>query len=695
MVFISALPGKAQIITVTSAAASGSGEALADDFLFDTPAIVTEVCTLNDFTPGLYGNDYATFCYAHALDTGFLPSPHYVSSEFGSRALINGNNTSTIRIRWKNTGHNYSSTDAHFARVTSTLDFNVNMAVTSIPPGTNVTIYWGYDIFGGGSTSHEDPMLEEDSLRTTNSMVVDGVSQFNNNQFNFGSPAGLPGWNEWKNKTGSFRTTAGNDFTFSVSSFFIHHIDNPAGPGGFGWPVDQSDAIFKGEIYFSVVPQYYVPVDEDEMKILFSLDIGSDGEISDPQQNGNENFDPGDMYSMDNSPAPLLIPWLDDLQIFGHDPNPITVFPFNPAPVGSGLIPNSVEGNYFDLDGSDLVQVTLAGILPAPGDPSIAWFNDSCIFEAEYLYLSFDDDIPEHYTDASSVPVNSNSPGNQIYSESGAQDETMEFALDATPSSSPYFESNLISEQGFHAWLSPDPSGNNDFDDDIDALDIIPLTSSGSPCDQWYFSADHEALYNHPLLFPNFLLDPATIYTTSPAGPVPVIDSTNHGLPTGTDIDGFEFAWVWDAIESRYGLAMIFSVDDDDPLTAADESGNLDPRKIYFSFLNGSFQSFSTNPLQDDIDGLMVWSTSLAGATPFPNPVWGTKTWTGDVNARWQNALNWFPQGVPFDPEDVIIKPVSPQPVIGISGLDCRSLILDPGTSVELHPGNTFSILGP
>jgi hypothetical protein len=692
----------AQVISVTGATANGMSNAIANDFLVPAPPPIGDAifdaqsCILNDFTAGLFGNDYGTICFVHAQEEGNFPFPHKVSSYIGSRAFINGNNSNAIQIKWKNTGANYASSDGYYAEIQTTLNVNVNMQVTGVPDGTPVTVYWWYDIFGGGSTAHEAAPPDEDSISVVNTMTVNGVDQFNNNQFSFTSPAGVPGWNEWKNVTGAFRIDAGVDFNFGVTSNIRLFLNEPPKPGGnFG--VDQNDGIFRGSITFTVVGQYPQPVSNTEdMLTLFSLDIGSDTELSDPQMDGNEFFDPGDLYPKSIFPLPVITPWINDSVIFQHDPDPKTIPPVNPAPVGSGLAPGSVSGSYFDMDGCDLLEFSLSGILPNPGDASIAWFSDSCIYEAEYVFVSFDDDIPEHYTDVTSVPVNSNSPAmNTIYPGPGLQDELQEFDYDPWPVSGPSFQKDIFSEVLIHANLDPDPAGNNSLDDDIDALDMIPITAGlNTPCNQYYFSADHEATYNHPLLFPNFVLDPATIYTTSPAGPVPVIDNTHHGLPTATDIDAFEFAWVWDFDEGRYGLAMLFSVDDDDPLTADDESGGLDSRMIYFTFMNGGYEPFSAAPQLDDIDGMVVWPTSLNGTMAFPSPIAGTKTWTGSSSDQWQDPLNWFPQGVPFDPEDVTIPNVIPYPLIGVSGLDCRSVEVATGAQVRLQSGQIITIKG-
>jgi len=111
--------------------------------------------------------------------------------------------------------------------------------------------------------------------------------------------------------------------------------------------------------------------------------------------------------------------------------------------------------------------------------------------------------------------------------------------------------------------------------------------------------------------------------------------------------------------------------------------------------MNGSYAPFSSHQFNDNIDAIAIWSHSLNGTLAFPNPVWGTKTWTGTVSDDWQYQFNWFPRGVPFDPEDVFIPFVIPSPVINSTGLDCKSIDISNGAGVELQPGVVFTIKGP
>lgn len=160
------------------------------------------------------------------------------------------------------------------------------------------------------------------------------------------------------------------------------------------------------------------------------------------------------------------------------------------------------------------------------------------------------------------------------------------------------------SETEVHPDLAPDP-GTEDDDDDVDALDMLHTTPG---CETFWFSADHEA---------RAILHPGIIYASSPGGgPIPVIRPNVHlGIPGDgenayVDIDAFEWVFLPDMSDPTIQyLAVLFSVDDDDPTTLLDESGGLNPNQIYASFLNGThFKLFyPTDNLDDDIDAIANW----------------------------------------------------------------------------------------
>lgn len=88
----------------------------------------------------------------------------------------------------------------------------------------------------------------------------------------------------------------------------------------------------------------------------FSLDIGSDCELSDPFATGNEWFDPGDVYGSTHLIPGPMDGFKDDESIFGFDPSP-DPDAGTTVPVGMGD-PGDYRF-YFDLDGHDQLDFEL------------------------------------------------------------------------------------------------------------------------------------------------------------------------------------------------------------------------------------------------------------------------------------------------------------------------------------------------
>lgn len=168
-----------------------------------------------------------------------------------------------------------------------------------------------------------------------------------------------------------------------------------------------------------------------------------------------------------------------------------------------------------------------------------------------------------------------------------------------------------------HPALASNPDNGDDEDDDVDSLDAV-LESQG--CNFWYFTADHEARGGGGAV----PLDPGDIYLANPvAGPGPVlaVDNSQLGLPNGTDVDAFELVLLEHPDMPGMGLylAVLFSVDDDDLLTAVDESGGLLPEEVYVSFMDGMWFRFLM--LDDDVDALTVYPQDPVKAPNLiPNP---------------------------------------------------------------------------
>jgi hypothetical protein len=347
----------------------------------------------------------------------------------------------------------------------------------------------------------------------------------------------------------------------------------------------------------------------------FSLDIGSDHELSDPFMDGDEGFDPGDVYWWQGPPVDLpgRDGFKDDLSIFGFDPWPD---PPDPAyatrvPVGEGNIEFYWE--YFDLDGHDQLADDLYELQFIPPDrplenPIPQW-DSPCIYPAEFLMISFDDDMAPGWP-AFDVPVTQTSPaGVSSYGSTPGRDEIVGLTLLVGAGPPPYPIVNIYpiaDELTVHQSLMANPDNLEEEDDDVDSLDIV---HGYEECPFWYFTVDHEA---------HLGLDPGGIYEVTFGGPVQIIDELIHlGIPEETDIDAFEFAWL--ELPNDPGplyFALLYSVDEDDPLTQWDESGGLPANMIFASFLTGWSFPVVQDELWDDVDALTGWGEPFEPQPP-------------------------------------------------------------------------------
>ncbi len=355
-------------------------------------------------------------------------------------------------------------------------------------------------------------------------------------------------------------------------------------------------------------------------QIEFSVDIGGDTELSDPTPDGNEGFDPGDVYVWIGPPVtPPIVPggrdgFKDDVTLFtfGFDP-----FPDPPDLLGTtGAIPGlggcpigggceGCYGDYFDLDGHDQLDVSLIGVI----DPAAPLFGpipqtdllSICIYEPRFMAISYDDDLAPGW-DVGDVPVTVPSPAGLTYGTTLGFDEVLSVGL--APGFPPLGFGPIVpfaDEVGVHLSLAPNPGaipGDESEDDDVDSLDFVDSIGANGSCPIWFFSPDHEA---------HFGLDPGSIYERIGIGSVKVIDEIHLGISPDTDIDAFEFTWLPDPGTPVPVFAVLFSVDEDDPCTPGDESGGLDPKMVYASFLTGFSFPLTTVPFDDDVDAISLW----------------------------------------------------------------------------------------
>lgn len=358
--------------------------------------------------------------------------------------------------------------------------------------------------------------------------------------------------------------------------------------------------------------------------VEFSIDIGSDRELSDPFTPGNNLMDPGDVYSWFR---PLLLApddgfVLDDVFIFaGFDAAPDDDVAGSAAPICAGGPVQQFAFEFFDLDGVDRISLDLRqfinpdGPIPSP----IPRFDAPCIYDLKSLIISFDDDRALNWLNCD-VPVNALSAVGAAYGTNAGNDEIMAVVIDPVLGVLSGF-SPWLDERGLNVNLAQNPTAPvQRLDDDVDALDINARNADGTnDCPHQYFTADHEAHGVAPMAGP---LDPGSIYYVAPGlGAVPVIDDVAHlGLPESTDVDAFEFVWAPNVVPGGPPgafFAVVFSVDNDDPATPPDESGGLMPGQLYLSYLTGFSVPILLTPLPDDVDGIAAYCTDPS-STAFP-----------------------------------------------------------------------------
>ncbi len=534
------------------------------------------------------------------------------------------------------------------------LTADIALVILGFPDGTPVDVEFEWTQFTFNNYKPECPNGEpicpgtpglDDPAEASGELFIDGAPQFNG-QFNLINTRGRL----LDTRQGSFTAIAGIPFSINIEAFGMAHVQEP-GRGAFA--EDSAQVAFQGELFLFLGGAQFCT----DALLEFSLDIGSDTELSDPQADGDEIFDPGDAYEWMS--GPLGGPangTRDDADAFFFDYGPDPLVAGTEAPTCQQLPVDAITHEYFDMDGHESVDfnpsVFLNPLAPLPAP--ILRFPSACVFTPDYLALSFDDDGPGHYTGNNmtcDVPVDSPSPFPSLepYGSTNGQDEIVGATMILNgPTYILGIEFPIGQEDAIHTDLAPNPDGGIEVeDDDVDSLDAY---ADAAVCNTWLFSPDHEAtgvgINGDPL-------DPGGIYQVFPAsGASKIIDEAIHlGISEEADIDAFEFAWVCDEDLEDEVLVLLFSVDDDDPLTSEDESGGLDPRIIYASQLTGSSGALAPQPLSGDIDAIAVWCRPFTTlAPPCPADLSGD----GVVEAFDLGILlgAWGPCPAPCDPGD-------------------------------------------
>lgn len=517
-----------------------------------------------------------------------------ISSQGTANVLIDGDGGNVIFVRWW--CHSNTQYDCHdpqcgwTATDSSSVSATVKLAIDGLPNGTpvQVTYFW----------KHFSSYANEPEAGNEDEAAVAGTSLNLFNQVGFGNNMSIGGSLQFAQlRTGNdpqvLNMLVGDTLQIDVSGMTHANIDPPAKPINNPREDDASSDFF-GYCYIYIngpnSPVVSVTDTCDDESIYYSIDIGSDMEISDPTPDGSEILDPGDVY---DATSGSLVPVMDDATLFGFDPAPNIG---NPAlTCSAGPLQSSQHVLNFDVDGTDRVDYSLstnAGSYGA-GLPSISMFNSECIHGPEYALVSFDEDRGINFNSAINCNVPSSfDPSDSTFARGAVNnhDEVMVVHLSQSQGTTDYTGTAMPykNEEDLTGPLAPSPPSRfpADLNDDVDALDLV---ADPTICDNYYFSVDHEAQY----IYQNDTLDPGAIYEFTAGGLIAkVIDPILElGLLPGVDIDAFEFTWLYDFNQQRYGLALAFSVSDSDPFSLVDYTGGLDPDFIYASFLDGiSFQ---------------------------------------------------------------------------------------------------------
>ena len=621
-----------------------------------------------NYIQGFAGNSFGTYGEANANDDD-EPGCHIRGFAFG-RSTVSGVGTSVADVRWKlgadafhfcecltlTGGCNglYTYTSGGNANLNAT----INLTIDTVPPGQQVTVYYSWWSLIVNEFKPEDPLPDDPAsvqnivlqLQGTD-LIAPGSADFNNIRAAAYLPA-IPA-----QATGSFQAQGGDTITITIAGNVLARIADP--PEVCNLAQDLADAHYHGQILLSIddplppLPNPWIP---GNASAEFSLDIGSDAELSDPPilaPDGNEVFDPGDTYPW-HGPQ-MSFPGADGVRDdvvafqtdFWPDPNPgppwiVDDTRAQTCSVSFANFDPTILQERFDLDGTDALDIELRFLIPqnTPLDAPLAAFTSDCIYDDPYLLISYNDDGAPHYAwDFCPVPSASTSDWGLTHGSDSGNDELLMITttqpwppppLLPPPPPPPYPVPSaslgaiipIHSEQSLHDNLSPsvDPAVSEELDDDVDALDV---NVGGGACDTWYISADHEATGMHPSI-PGLPLDPGDIYEVLALGGLwKVVDHALHlGLPDGTDIDGFEFVWLRhcpdpnDPTLCQDVLALLFTVDEDDFIVAGDQSGGLDPRVIYASFLNGFHFPYLSQALQDNIDAIAASPLPFVPAGP-------------------------------------------------------------------------------
>jgi hypothetical protein len=351
----------------------------------------------------------------------------------------------------------------------------------------------------------------------------------------------------------------------------------------------------------------------------YSVDLGSDLDLSDPVTTSNNWMDCGNVWKestptlwkndCDNDGEELGIIWPT---FAGTAPQPAPSDVANPDNAGKGS-PDVREqyGAYWDMDDDDQLGIKIPDnmvsnprvlLRSSYGHSRAQWTEKGIHYQPGWLAISYDEDRADGWYSSDEIPTKT--PAWDCYGTSLWKDEVCEatgtFGKWGTPVGV-RTEANL--------GLSPNPTsteGDEQYNDDIDALDI-------EDHEYWYLTPDHEA---------NWGYDPGSVYMVdSPqmTHAVQVLDDVeNIGVTLDTDIAGLEFCAIgYDMFYDLFGYHPEDMEEDDDALCLLFTVKNID----YDCMPSGWTRGGDNDPYIDDYYGRLdgglnagdIYISDLAG----------------------------------------------------------------------------------
>lgn len=638
---------------VTNAGVHIEGRGRADEYINNNPLppiVVNLSAARTTLIGGFQGLSYGNRFGFDAKDFSIVGGGEsVVVASSKAKATIAGDGTQLVTIEWLIRASTESDAlDGYDVQSESKIlapngdRFFVELDTTGVPAGTPLIIYYSWDAASRGFNRIEPPGMlwpgvpaPPDYARATDiALEINGTNQLPGN-FNFDLVPPVVSTNQTlRNQSGQLNITAGQIIRIDITGIVETGIYQTG--QGFTGMEDAASALYFGKIRLSTgtppIPEPEVP---SEPLIDFSVDIAGDAELSALPPDGDEVFDPGDVYEWQ---GPALPPggangYRNDADAFlGVDPFPVPALPGGLLPpVCSGGPIGQVATHHLDLDGHDALEFSLFAAQQMGNTPPYAYFDSRCINGAEYLILSLEDDGPDPYT-LCDVPNVTPSPNGFTYGSAPARDEVFGLTLSTFAPAAVLDFYPFASETQVHTSLSPNPTpGAEADDDDVDSLDAPNDLRS---CGVFYFSVDHEATHVDP--FSGAALEPGAIYeVVAGGGPVKVIDPALHlGLRSTVDLADFEFVWLENG--AFHGmpaqLALIFAVHPDDPSTPDDESGGLNARRIYYSYLTGGSAPLVPNYFPDPVDAIASVTEDLSTLQFVPPVCMGDANNDGIVN---------------------------------------------------------------